>query len=353
MKRLSELKIVELSSVLAGPSVGLFFSELGADVLKIENKKTQGDITRHWKLPNEDQNKKESAYYASVNFGKKTELLDLTDEEDHLKVIEYIKKCDIVLVNFKKGDEFKFNLDFNSLLKVNNRLIYGQLTGYGLEDDRVAFDMILQAECGYVSMCGTDHDHLAKMPVALIDVLAGHQLKEGVLCALLEGGPRHVHVSLYDTAIASLVNQASNYLNAGHVPRPLGTLHPNIAPYGDLFKSKDDKTFTLAIGSERQFEGLVKSFSIENAEPNLFTSNQLRVKNRAALNKILSETFTKYSYSQITEELSLQKIPHNLVKALDQVLNDPKAQRLIKDVTINSNPYRVTRSTVFEFIEHS
>ena len=119
----SDLKIVELSSVLAGPAVGLFFSELGADVIKIENKNTKGDVTRSWKLKSENEKDPNSAYYWSVNTGKKSILLDIKNPLDLKKVYNYIKSADVLIANFKQGDDTKLKLDYKTVKKINPKLI--------------------------------------------------------------------------------------------------------------------------------------------------------------------------------------------------------------------------------------
>ena len=180
------LKVIELANVLAGPAVGMFFAELGADVIKIENKTTNGDVTRSWKLTTENPNQKGSAYFASVNWNKKSLFLDLKDAFDKTKVLELIKDADIVIANYKKGDAEKLGMDYESLKKTNPKLIYAHISGFGEDSSRIAFDIVLQAETGFMFMNGTSESGPIKMPVALIDILAAHQLKEGVLVALIK-----------------------------------------------------------------------------------------------------------------------------------------------------------------------
>ena len=258
---LSNLKVIELASVLAGPDVGMFFSELGAEVIKIENKLLNGDVTRKWKSANEDKNTNVSAYFSSVNWNKKHLFLNLTDKVDKQKVYNLIASADIVITNFKPGDDTKLGMDYSTLKNHNSSLIYGVINGYGSNSKRVAYDVILQAETGFMSMNGTLESGPIKMPVALIDVLAAHQLKEGLLLALLNREKTKkgafVEVSLYDTALASLKNQATNWLMNNFIPQPIGSLHPNIAPYGETFKTKDGKLLILAIGTDHHFKMLL------------------------------------------------------------------------------------------------
>src|SRR6188768_2577212 len=214
----SNLKVIELASVLAGPSVGQFFAELGADVIKIENLKTQGDVTRSWKGSGE-QTDERSAYFCSVNWGKRSLAVDLTKKEGREIIHKLIPQADIVIASYKPGDSEKLEMDYRTLTELNPRLIYGQITGYGSNNQRLGYDAIIQAEAGFMYMNGEQGATSLKMPVALIDVLAGHHLKEGILLALLEryqtGKGSFVEVSLIQAAISSLVNQATNWLIAG------------------------------------------------------------------------------------------------------------------------------------------
>src|SRR3954465_2895072 len=255
-----DLKIVELANVLAGPAVGLFFAELGASVVKIENKRTNGDITRGWKLPTENKDSNYSAYYASVNWNKTSLFIDLGLPEEKQKVYDLIKEADIVISNYKPGDDVKLQMQYDFLRKLNPSLIYAHISGFGNDSSRTAFDLILQAETGFMYMNGTASTGPLKMPVALIDILAAHQLKEGILVALIKrmktGKGSVVTVSLQDAAIASLANQASNWLMQGYNHQHSGSLHPNIAPYGEIFTTSDSKKIVLAIGNEKQFSKL-------------------------------------------------------------------------------------------------
>ena len=253
------LKVLELANVLAGPSVGQFFAELGAQVIKVENVKTGGDVTRTWKSVGE-QTDDRSAYFCSVNWGKKSIALDLTMEEGRRVIQKLAARSDILIASYKPGDAEKLGVSFQQLQAANPKLIYGAISGYGSKNDRVGYDAVLQAETGFMDLNGDKSGPPIKMPVALIDVLAGHQLKEGLLVALFNrertGKGGLVEVSLIETAISSLVNQASNYLVGNRLPARQGSAHPNIAPYGETFETADGKLVLLAIGNDKQFMDL-------------------------------------------------------------------------------------------------
>lgn len=328
---LSNLKVVEIASVLAGPAVGMFFAERGANVIKVENKTTKGDVTRSWKLASEDKDASTSAYFASVNWGKEHIFLDFKDLSDLSSLNELISTADIVLTNFKKGDAKKFGLDFDTLKHTSPQIILGEISGYGSQSDKVAFDLILQAETGFMSMNGSADSGPIKMPVAFIDLFAAHQLKEGILEALLEQkenpGAYLVQVSLFDAAVASLANQATNFLIAGQVPKRMGSKHPNIAPYGELFQTVDDKTITFAIGSDRQFESLCEYLKSDLNKR--FASNKERVQNRVIIEQELKQLVALSNSEEIESDLTQLRVPVAIINDLSELFAKPQSQDLI------------------------
>jgi crotonobetainyl-CoA:carnitine CoA-transferase CaiB-like acyl-CoA transferase len=341
-----DLKIIDLSTVLAGPSVGTFFAELGAKVLKIEHP-IHGDVTNTWRLATEQDQLAQSAYYSSVNYSKELLKLDFQKEQDYARFLKELIDTDVVLMNFKKGDDTKLKLDSKTLWKHQPKLIIGKITGFGSENDRIAYDLILQAETGFMSMNGTPESGPTKMPVALIDVLAAHQLKEGLLLALLQKQNKGqlVSVSLYDAAVCSLANQASNYLMAQHVAQPIGSLHPNIAPYGEIFKTLDQKDITFAIGSNAHFEKLCQVLNLATVLENpLYKENQLRVKNRIQLAKEIQLAVRERAAEELFNALVAVGVPVAIIKNIAEVFNDSAAQSLvIAEVIQGQNTKRVTQ----------
>ncbi len=344
------LKVVELASVLAGPATSLFFAELGAKVIKIENPETKGDVTRSWKLPSEDPNAKESAYFKSVNFKKKSVFLSARVPSDKEKILKLISEADILIVNFKKGDDKKLGLDYAAIKRINSKIIYASIQGFPDNDDRLAYDLILQAETGFMSMNGTKESGPLKMPVALIDILAAHHLKEAILLALMKranvGLGSKVSVSLYSAAIASLANQATNWLIAGHNPFPQGSLHPNISPYGEIFTTKDKSKITFAIGSNKHFVSLCKVLKLEKVAADAkFSDNRLRVLNRKKLFGILNTEIKKINYRELFALCSKNEIPIAKIKTIKEVFSDKYA----KNQLISSKNERVVSSLAFKF----
>ena len=348
-----DLKIVELANVLAGPAVGLFFAELGADVIKIENKLSNGDVTRSWKIPAEDQQAPSSAYFASVNWNKKSIFIDLNSPQEKQQVYDLIKQADIVISNYKKGDDIKHQMDYTSLKKINPGLIYAHISGFGDESKRTAYDLILQAETGFMFMNGTASSGPLKMPVALIDILAAHQLKEGVLIALIKkmktSKGSYVTVSLEDAAVASLANQASNWLMAGHNHLPSGSLHPNIAPYGEVFITSDQKKMVMAIGSDKQFKKLCAllkcSYLVSDAR---FMNNTQRVIHRITLFEILQEKIKEMEAAVLMKQLMEGDVPAGLIKSVKEVFESNSMQSMVLAEHINNQVSKRVKTVVFK-----
>jgi crotonobetainyl-CoA:carnitine CoA-transferase CaiB-like acyl-CoA transferase len=328
------LRVIELANVLAGPSVGQFFAELGAEVIKIENPKTKGDVTRSWKLKSEDSESSISAYFSAANSGKKSIALDLWNQEDLSILYKLIDKSDIVIASYKAGDAEKLRVDYESLKAINPKIIYGQITGYGDEDERVGYDAIIQAESGFMSMNGEQGGSSLKMPVALVDVLAAHHLKEAILLAYInllknnEGSK--VSVSLFESAIASLANQATNYLIAGHNPQKMGAEHPNIAPYGTVLKTADQKEILLAVGTNSQFQKLCEVLEIsEISADDSFKTNNLRVKNRKILNELLLEQAKLFQSEMLLYKLKKAQVPAGKLQSVSEALHGKGVEKMI------------------------
>jgi crotonobetainyl-CoA:carnitine CoA-transferase CaiB-like acyl-CoA transferase len=350
---LSNLKVIELASVLAGPDVGMFFSEMGAEVIKIENKLLNGDITRKWKSRNENQESKVSAYFSSVNWNKEYLLLNLKDKSDQEIVYGLIKTADIVIANFKPGDDIKLGMDYHTLRSFNSTLIYGEINGYGSSSKRAAYDVVLQAETGFMSMNGNDLSGPIKMPIALIDVLAAHQLKEGLLLALIKKGKTRkgslVEVSLYDAALSSLKNQATNWLMNNFIPQPTGSLHPNIAPYGETFKTKDGELLVLAIGNNKHFKMLLNVLGADKLLKNKnYETNQLRVINRTDLNNDLKVFFNKKTKNELMSQFLELNIPVGVINNLKEVFDNKNAQDLILEETIDGVNTKRVKTAIFK-----
>ena len=333
------LQVLDLSTVLAGPSVGTFFAELGATVVKVESPRG-GDVTRTWRLKSEDVPGDVSAYFASVNYKKSYLKLDFKNESDRSQLNELIRESDIVIVNFKEGDDLKFRLSPSDVQAINPRIIYASLKGFASNPNRIAYDVVLQAECGFMFMNGDKTSGPLKMPVALIDVLAAHQMKEGILCALIQrlksGRGSIVRVTLEESALSALMNQASNYLMTGHVAKPEGSLHPNIAPYGETFSCSDQKQLVLAIGSNQQFEKLCECTSLQHLPlEEQFSTNQNRVLHRSKLADILRPKFALESRDYWMERFIEIGVPAGSIRSMEEIFSDDFAKGMVREEVIS------------------
>ncbi len=343
---LQGLRVLELCSVLAGPSVGQFLAELGCDVIKVENPQIGGDVTRNWRLGPHDSTP--SSYFQSCNVGKRSIALDLKpgNRSDRDVLIELVKRSDICLASFKPGDDKKLQVDYETFEQINPSLIYALITGYGPDsgDDRPGYDACVQAEAGFTFLNGETKANgggPVKMPVALVDILAAHHLKEGILVALLQRSKtnkgRLVHVSLMSAATISLANQAAAHLVAGHEPRCMGSDHPTIVPYGTVFYDLEQKPFVLAVGTDRQFANLVdsivlprvKSSAVDSATRDLWSTNPGRCSDRENVKSWLQAQFSQMEREVILDMCAEFSVPAGAVKTVSEVFSHPEAKKVL------------------------
>lgn len=326
------IRVLELAGVLAGPSVGMFLAELGAEVIKVEP--PGGDVTRSWKVRGEDKHSSLSAYYTSINWGKRICTADWRRPGDMTSLHRLLANADILLTSFKPGDDQKFGLSWDDLKDRYPTLICGSIIAYAEDDPRAGYDAIIQAESGFMYMNGEAGGSPVKLPVALMDVLAGHQLKEGLLAALLvrmrTGKGAFIRVPLFGAALSALVNQAANYLVAGNIPQRIGSEHPNIVPYGSVFSTADLKKVVFAIGTDGQWRNLCEvlgdgSFALT---PNTAT-NPERVRNRESINRWLQERIGKFPADQLLGACHSRAIPAGQVRNLEEVFADPLSIRYL------------------------
>jgi crotonobetainyl-CoA:carnitine CoA-transferase CaiB-like acyl-CoA transferase len=321
------LRVLDLSSVLAGPSVASFFAELGAEVIKVES--PQGDVTRTWFAKGENKDTL-SAYYLSVNHDKKVMVVDLKNNRSALDA--YLEKADIVIMNFKPGDDAKWQLTSAELRATYPQLIVARIKGFEEENERVAYDVVLQAETGFMSINGTPDSGPLKMPVAMMDVLAAHQLKEAILCALIHrlrtGEGASVCCSLEMAGITGLMNQAMTYVKSEIIPERIGSLHPNICPYGETLTFADGITVVLAVGSQLQFEKMVALLEIpEIASEVDFKDNASRVAHRKELASRLQAAAAQCAFSPMESQWIAAHIPYGRIKNIDEVMQSPAGQQ--------------------------
>ena len=323
------LTVLELASVLAGPSVGQFFAELGARVIKVENPSTRGDVTRTWRMPGEADSDRTSYFY-SCNWGKESIALNLKSDDGIRVMHELVAASDLVISNYIPRAAQSLKADYETLKTINPEVILGSIIGYRPDSDRPGYDAIIQAEAGYYYINGNPRSsdwQPTKMPVPLMDILAGHQLKQALLMALLRkastGQGAHVTVSLYDAAVSALTNQATSWLVAGKIPEPLGSEHPNIAPYGSVYRTADKQSLVLAVGTDRQFQKLCDILDLPNvASDARFGTNQRRIAHRQELKELLQVAIRRFNRDELLAHCELVGIPAGAVRKMNEVFEE-------------------------------
>jgi crotonobetainyl-CoA:carnitine CoA-transferase CaiB-like acyl-CoA transferase len=347
----ADLRVLELAAVLAGPQVGQFFAELGATVLKVEP--PAGDVTRTWRTPGDDPDSSISAYFAASNWGKTSVMLDLTEPEAQAALRRLAAEADVLIASYKPGDAEKFGVSYAQLAEANPRLIYAHLTGYGPASPRVGYDAVLQAETGFMHLnAASPADPPQKMPVALIDLLAAHQLKEGILTALYQrertGQGTYLAVSLHDSALASLANQGATWLVTGRDPLPLGSGHPGIVPYGTVYRAADGQRLVLAVGTDAQFRQLCSVLMRPHwaAEPR-FATNPARVRHRHALEELLLVRIAELDGAALLHELARLGVPAGAVRTVGEALSQEAAQPMLLPPALPDFPHPGLRTVAF------
>ena len=339
MGALDHLKVLDLSRVLAGPWCGQILADLGADVIKVE-RPGAGDDTRTWGPPwmkdEAGADTREAAYFMSANRGKKSITLDISKPAGQDIVKRLAQRADVLLENYKVGGLRQYGLDFASLSKLNPRLIYCSVTGFGQTGPyapRAGYDFIIQGLGGLMSITG-ERDDLPgggpqKVGVAVADLMTGMYATVGVLAALAEreksGLGQHVDMALLDTQVAMTANMAMNYLASGRPPVRAGNAHPNIVPYQTFAAS--DGHIIVAVGNDGQFAKLCDIVEApELAKDPRFATNPARVKHRSVLVPLLAERIARKPMHFWSEALEAAGVPCGPINDLAQVFDDPQVQ---------------------------
>ena len=324
MGLLSGLKVVDLSSVLAGPLTGSFLAECGARVLKVEA--PAGDVTRTWRASGEAPSGP-SAYYAAANTGKEVHVVDLKSAEGQSWLHHELTDTDVLIQNMKWADLQRMGLMPDHLQEQFPRLVHVRLIGTEFDADRLAYDVVIQAETGFMSMNGHPDRPPARMPVALMDVLASHHMRAAVLGGLYrrerESTGWYAEVSLLGAGLTALANQGTNALINDMTPQRQGSAHPNIAPYGDLLTCKGGD-LVLAVGSDAQFSSLCRVLQLPEVEADArFQSNPSRVAYREDLMTHLNAVSREVDREVLRRKLHEAKVPAGAVFNVQEALRQP------------------------------
>ncbi|RRO14775.1 CoA transferase [Saccharopolyspora rhizosphaerae] len=273
--------VADFSRVLAGPYATMLLADLGATVIKVE-RPGKGDDTRSWGPPWTENS---SAYFESVNRGKRSIALDLSDAQDRESALELVRRADVLVENFKVGSLAQYGLDAESALELNPRLVYTSISGFGSKQgaDLPGYDFVVQALGGLMSITGEPDRPPVKVGVAVVDVLTGKDAALGIMAALRHrdrtGQGQHVEVNLMSSLLGSLANQTSSLLTTGVAPQRMGNQHPSIAPYETL--RCEDAFLAVAIGNDAQFRKLCDALGLVAMpdDPD-FATNAQRVAHR-------------------------------------------------------------------------
>jgi crotonobetainyl-CoA:carnitine CoA-transferase CaiB-like acyl-CoA transferase len=355
MKALEGIKVVDLSRVLAGPLCTMTLGDLGAEVWKIESP-LHGDDTRTWMPPEIGG---EATYYLSANRNKRSIAIDLKAKEGQALVRGLIAKADVLVENMKAGTLERMGLGNDEARRINPRLIYCSISGYGRASPRAhlpGYDVIAQAESGLMSITGERGGEPLKHGMAIVDLATGLNATQAILAALFarerSGEGQFIDMALLDTGIALLANTGTGFINTGIQPPRWGNAHPTIVPY-QLFEAADS-SFVLGCGNDTQFELLCRDVLMrpELAQDERFRRNRDRIQNREALIGILTEVFRQAKASHWLERLHSVGVPAGRVRDLNDVFSSEEVKargierqqthRTIGTVSTIASPLRLT-----------
>ena len=336
---LSHVRVLDLSRILAAPWAGQILADLGAEVIKVE-RPGAGDDTRSWGPPflkdAKGQDTKEAGYYLAVNRGKKSITVSLDKPEGQRIVRELAMKSDIVLENYKAGTLERYGLDQASLRKLNPRLIYCSVTGFGQtgpRKDQPAYDFLIQAMGGLMSVTGERDGKPGggpqKVGIPIVDLMTGMYTAVSVLAALARrnetGVGDSIDIAMLDVQVATLSNQAMNYLVSGKVPTRNGNAHPNIQPQ-DVYACADGD-FILVVGNDGQFGKLCEVLGAADwSSDERFATNAQRVRNIAVLSALLEERFSLWKRVDLIAALDGAGVPAGAINSVPEVFEDPQVR---------------------------
>jgi len=339
------VRVLDLSRVLAGPWATQTLADLGAEVIKIE-RPGAGDDTRLWGPPfttKADGSRGDAAYFLCANRGKKSVELDIASPEGAETVRRLAATCDVVVENFKTGGLAKYGLDWPSLEKVNPRLVYCSITGFGQDGPdahRAGYDYMIQAMGGLMSVTGQPDGapgaEPMKVGVAVADLFTGLYASNAILAALIHaratGEGQHVDVALFDVQAAMLANQATNWFVSGRAPTRMGNAHPNLAPYQPF--PCTDGMVVIAVGNDGQFRALCGALgAVGMGTDPRFVTNAARIEHRAEMTATLAELTAGHDMAGLMARLEAAGVPCGPVNTVDQVFAEPQAVHRGLEVT--------------------
>ena len=340
---LEGLKVIELARILAGPWAGQTLGDLGAEVIKVEA--PEGDDTRQWGPPFvERENDKTASYFHSCNRGKSSVIVDFRTDEGKAVLIELVRDADILIENFKVGGLKKYGLDYENLAKVNPKLIYCSITGFGQTGPyahRAGYDYIIQGMSGFMSITGEPDGAPQRAGVAITDIFTGVYATSAILAALhmraRTGKGQHIDMSLLDSAVCVMANQALNYLTTGNPPQRTGNYHPNLTPY-QVFECRDGHII-IATGNDGQYQCLCDILGLpEMASAPEYLKNANRVENREDMIAKLSARTVLMSKGELLTACEAKGVPAGPINSMDEVFADPQVVHRQLQVNLDGIP---------------
>jgi len=325
MQPLENIRVVDLSKVLAGPLCGQFLGELGADVIKVEPI-GKGDDTRAW-LP---QNQGESAVFMAMNHNKRSIALDLKTEAGRSIVYDLVRDADIVLQGFGGGTAARLGVDAERLMGLNSRLIYCEISGYGRDGplgNQPGYDVMLQAFSGMLSTMGEAGGNYARASFSPVDIGSAMFGLSGVLAALINRGKSgrgtYVEISLLDTALGFMTYMAQNYWQSGKEPKPMGTAHPTMCPY-QAFDAADGPMM-LGAGNDAQWRRFCQAADLQDyVDHPDFVTNAMRVQNMEKTVALVQDRFRQKTVAQWVACLGEAGVPCSPIQTVAQALAHPQ-----------------------------
>jgi crotonobetainyl-CoA:carnitine CoA-transferase CaiB-like acyl-CoA transferase len=327
------VRVIELARILAGPWAGQMLADLGADVIKVESP-DGGDDTRKWGPPfvkGADGENLSAAYYHACNRGKRSAAIDFSTPEGAATVKKLVARADVLIENFKLGGLKKYGLDYESLKKLNPKLVYCSITGFGQDGPyapRAGYDFIIQGMSGLMSITGPAGGEPQKVGVAVTDLFTGLYSVIAIQAALRHaeatGQGQHIDMALFDAQISVLANQNLNFLVSGKAPVQMGNAHPNIAPY-EVVQAADGH-FILAIGNDGQFQKFCKVVGLDALpqDPD-FSTNAARVANRVRLREKIIAALAPLERAPLLAKLDAAGVPASPINDIGEMFADPQA----------------------------
>jgi crotonobetainyl-CoA:carnitine CoA-transferase CaiB-like acyl-CoA transferase len=353
---LSNLRVLDLSRILAGPTCTQLLGDMGADVIKVE-KPDKGDDTRAWGPPfvigRDGKPTAESAYYLCANRNKRSVAIDIAKAEGAETIRQLLKSCDVLVENFKVGDLARYGLGYDDLKESNPQLVYCSITGFGQTGPNASkpgYDLLAQGYGGIMSLTGPASDEPSKVGVGISDVMTGMYAAAAILAALRHrdrtGEGQYIDIALVDCQIAWLINEGTNYLLSGRPPMRRGNQHPNIVPY-QVFAVADGHVI-VAVGNDAQFDRFCKLIGLPVlAQDARFITNSMRLENRAPLIEILAAHLKALKRDFLVSEMEAHGIPGGPINTLPEVFDSD--QVVAREMKI-SMPYAAAQGGKVDLI---